>query len=150
MLRMQERRDLRARMSAQIMPIGVRDMVLPPIPTVSPSWTNAVASSSDMTFRRRLRSRLASVFRSCAYGVTRLSVRRKLAADATLLADATSGDMSDLLVEFVNQTVPLRDRLDEPLPEALILAAVEVLQAHALLFDPRVVTQIEDASALAV
>ena len=41
---------LRARMSAQIIAIGVRDNVLPPMPTVSPSFTSAAASSSDTTF----------------------------------------------------------------------------------------------------
>ena len=39
-----------ARISAQIIPIGVRDIVLPPMPTVSPSCTSAAASSSDTTF----------------------------------------------------------------------------------------------------
>ena len=48
---------LPARMSAQIMPIGVRDIVLPPMPTASPSRTNEVACSSETTFSRRLRSR---------------------------------------------------------------------------------------------
>ena len=42
--------------------MGVRDMVLPPIPTESPSRTNDAASSSDTTFSRRLRSRCS---RSC-------------------------------------------------------------------------------------
>ena len=56
----------RARISAQIIPIGVRDIVLPPMPTQSPSWTNDTASSSDMTFSRRLRSRLARFSRSVA------------------------------------------------------------------------------------
>jgi hypothetical protein len=51
-------RSLRpARIKAQIIAIGVRDNVLPPIPTEAPSGTSAVASSSDMTFSRRLRSR---------------------------------------------------------------------------------------------
>jgi hypothetical protein len=55
-----------ARISAQISPIGVRDIVLPPMPTQSPSRTNDTASSSDMTFSRRLRSRLARFSRSVA------------------------------------------------------------------------------------
>jgi hypothetical protein len=53
-----------ARMSAQIMPIGVRDIVLPPIPTESPSRTNDAASSSETTLSRRLRSRRCSSSRS--------------------------------------------------------------------------------------
>ncbi len=51
-------RSLRpARIKAQIIAIGVRDKVLPPMPTEAPSGTSAAASSSDMTFSRRLRSR---------------------------------------------------------------------------------------------
>ena len=51
---------LRARISAQTIAIGVRESVLPPMPTVSPSLTSAAASSSDTTFSCRLRSRAAS------------------------------------------------------------------------------------------
>ncbi len=50
MLRAQVSCFLPARMSVQIMPMGVRDMVLPPIPTVSPSRTKAAASSRVTTF----------------------------------------------------------------------------------------------------
>src|ERR1700736_5689507 len=57
MEREQLRPFLPARISAQIIPIGVRDIVLPPIPTESPSRTNEAASSSETTFSRRLRSR---------------------------------------------------------------------------------------------
>jgi hypothetical protein len=57
MLREQVRRLRPARTSAQIMPMGVRDMVLPPMPTESPSRTNEVASSSETTLSRKLRSR---------------------------------------------------------------------------------------------
>jgi hypothetical protein len=53
-----------ARISAQIRPMGVRDMVLPPIPTESPSRTNEVASSSETTLSRRLRSRRNNSSRS--------------------------------------------------------------------------------------
>ena len=58
--------------------------------------------------------------------------------------------MAHLVIEFVDQAIPLRDGVDKPLPEWLMLAAVEVLQAHALLLDPGVVTKVEDASALDV
>src|SRR5688500_2399215 len=64
---------LRARIRAQIIPIGVRDIVLPPIPTESPSRTNDVASSRDTTFSRRLRSRWPTSFRRSAYGRTTLT-----------------------------------------------------------------------------
>ena len=57
MLRAQKRSLRPARINAQIIAIGVRDNVLPPIPTEAPSGTSAAASSSDMTFSRRLRSR---------------------------------------------------------------------------------------------
>src|SRR5688572_27861838 len=60
-------RCFRARMSDQIIAIGVRDSVLPPIPTVSPSFTSAAASSSDITFSCRLRSRSVNLRRSSRY-----------------------------------------------------------------------------------
>ena len=56
---------LRARISAQIMAMGVRDMVQPPMPTWSPSSTSLAASSSDITFSRRPRSRASVSLRSC-------------------------------------------------------------------------------------
>ena len=49
----------RARISAQIMAIGVRETVQPPSATWSPSLTNDAASVSDMTLSCRLRSRAA-------------------------------------------------------------------------------------------
>jgi hypothetical protein len=55
----------RALIIAQISAIGVRDIVLPPIPTASPSWMKETASSSETTFSRRPRSRLAISSRSC-------------------------------------------------------------------------------------
>jgi hypothetical protein len=64
MEREQVRPFLPARISAQIIPIGVRAMVLPPTPTESPSRTNEEASSSETTFSRRLRSRRDSSSRS--------------------------------------------------------------------------------------
>ena len=57
MLRAQKRSLRPARINAQIIAIGVRDKVLPPMPTEAPSGTSAAAASSDMTFSRRLRSR---------------------------------------------------------------------------------------------
>ena len=41
-------------------------------------------------------------------------------------------------------------RVDQPAPEALVLAAVEVFELDALLLDPRVVAEIEDALAVDV
>ena len=57
MLRAQRRSRRPARISAQIIAIGVRDKVLPPMPTEAPSGTSAAACSSDMVFSRKLRSR---------------------------------------------------------------------------------------------
>jgi hypothetical protein len=57
MPRAQTRSRRPARISAQIIASGVRDKVLPPIPTKAPSGTKAAASSNDMTFSRKLRSR---------------------------------------------------------------------------------------------
>ena len=64
MLREQESFLRLARMTAQIKPIGVRDMVLPPMPTESSSRTKDAASSSETTFSRRLLSRAAKSFRN--------------------------------------------------------------------------------------
>src|SRR4029450_2230636 len=101
MLRTHDRRVLRARISAQIIPIGVRDMVLPPMPTVSPSLTNALASSRDMTLRRSLRSRLASRERISAYDGTNPGDGYRSA-----LGDVTSRGMAHLVVEFVDEAIP--------------------------------------------
>src|SRR5579871_4740732 len=54
MLRAHTRSRFPARISAQTIAIGVRDRVLPPIPTTAPSGTSAAASSSDMTFSLRI------------------------------------------------------------------------------------------------
>src|SRR4029450_7466060 len=107
MLRTHDRRDLRARIHPPIRPIGGRDIVLPPTPTVSPSLTSDVASSSDMTLGRRLRSRPASAARSCPYDGPRPSVRLLSShcvlwppgmPDTPLLGDAASGSMAHLVV----------------------------------------------------
>ena len=66
MQREQDRSFLRARISCQIIAIGVRDMVEPPMPTEAPSLTNEAASSSVTTFSRRLRSRRARFCRKVA------------------------------------------------------------------------------------
>src|SRR5688572_4021769 len=50
-----------ARISAHTIAIGVRESVLPPRPTVSPSFTSLAASSSVTTFSWRLRSRSTSL-----------------------------------------------------------------------------------------
>jgi hypothetical protein len=47
----------RWRISSQIIAMGVRDMVEPPMPTDIPSCTMVAASCKDITFSRRLRSR---------------------------------------------------------------------------------------------
>src|SRR6185437_701564 len=72
MLREQDRSLRPARISAQISAIGVRDIVLPPMPTASPSRTKEATSSSDTTFSRKLRSRAEISLRSLLYGLTRL------------------------------------------------------------------------------
>ena len=64
MLREQVSPFLPARMRAQIMPMGVRDIVLPPMPTESPSRTNEAACSRETTLSRRLRSRREILSRS--------------------------------------------------------------------------------------
>ncbi len=74
--------------------MGVRDIVLPPIPTESPSRTNEVASSS------------------------------------------------------VDQAIPRRYAVHETAPEPLGLSAIEIVDRHALLFHPGVISEIEDTLAI--
>src|SRR5262249_13630311 len=57
---------------------------------------------------------------------------------------------ADLVVEVLYQTVPGRDRFDQSAPEVLAPAAVEIGDGDALLFDPGVITEIEDALTLGV
>src|SRR5437660_8503041 len=90
-----------ARMSAQIMPIGVRDIVLPPIPTESPSLTNEVASSSETTLSRRLRSRRDSSSRSSRYVGAALPVSL-VAAMAISMGELGA----NLPIEFIDQAIP--------------------------------------------
>src|SRR6266853_1187387 len=132
-----------ARISAQIMPIGVRDIVLPPMPTESPSRTNEAASSSDTTFSRRLRSRCASLCRSSAYGWTALMV-----CPALPLRSLARERTADVGIELVDQPVPFRDGLHKAAPEALVPATIEILDADSLLLHPRVVPEIEDPRAV--
>src|SRR5688572_10588566 len=108
-----------ARMSAHAIAIGVRESVLPPRPTVSPSFTSAAASSSVTTFSWRLRSRSASLARRLRYspGMARARV----------------------FVEVADQLVPRGDRRLEPRPELGMLAAIEIGDRYALLLDPRVI-----------
>jgi hypothetical protein len=55
---------LLARISAQIMAKGVREVWHPPMPICSPSLTSLAASSSDITLSRRPRSRACVAARS--------------------------------------------------------------------------------------
>src|SRR5215470_8540890 len=57
---------------------------------------------------------------------------------------------ADRVIEVLYQTVPRRDRVDQPMPEVLALAAVEIVDRDALLFNPGVIAEIEDALTLAV
>src|ERR1700739_2219554 len=97
-----QKRSLRpALINAQTIAIGVRDKVLPPMPTEAPSETSAAASSSDMTFSRRLRSRSLVRRQSSAYpSVTTFSKARTR-------------------VELGDQAVPGRGYLPQPPPKAL-------------------------------
>src|SRR4029078_7682400 len=53
-------------------------------------------------------------------------------------------------VEILDQPVPCRNAVHHRAPEILVLAAIEVLHRDALLLDPGVVTEIEDAFAVDV
>src|SRR5690348_2107617 len=127
-----------ARISAQIIAIGVRESVLPPMPTTSPSLTSFAASSSDITFSRRLRSRATVLRRSSRY--PSVNSRPFLASTQPVHAHSR--------VEFLDQCIPARDRGPQTTPEALIASAVEVVERHTLLLDPGVVAEIEDPLAV--
>src|SRR3954469_15840618 len=136
----------RARMSAQISAIGVRDIVEPPIPTESPSRTKEAASSSETTFSRRPRSRFAISRRSSPYGCGPPLIA------APFLSKSACGSVADtqahLVVHLVDHAIPGRHARDERAPERLVAAAVEFLDGDTLLLDPRVVAEVEDALAL--
>src|SRR3954469_11723692 len=53
-------------------------------------------------------------------------------------------------VEILDQPVPCRNAVHHCTPEILVFAAIEVLHRDALLLDPGVVTEIEDAFAVDV
>src|SRR5260370_10817630 len=127
-----------ARMSAQIMAIGVRESVLPPMPTRSPSLTSFAASSSDITFSRRLRSS-APVFRR--------SSRYPSVNPLPIFCLARPVD-AGLGVECLDQRVPAGDRGLKSAPKALLPPPVELVERHALLLDPGVIAEIEDALAI--
>src|SRR5579859_8196300 len=132
------RRCFRARISAQIIAIGVRESVLPPMPTTSPSFTSFAASSRVVTFSCRLRSRATVLRRSSRYpSVTPLPV-------PCLARPIDAG----LGVELLDQLIPARNRRLQPVPEALIASPVEIRERYALLLDPGVIAEIEDALAL--
>src|SRR5262249_50542156 len=127
-----------ARISAQIIAIGVRESVLPPMPTLSPSLTSMAASSSDITFSRRLRSRATVFRRSSRYpSLTPLPSRCLVRP-----IDASLG------VELLDQRVPARQRRLQSAPEARVAPSVEIREGHALLLDPGVVAKIEDPLAV--
>src|SRR5690348_6049798 len=55
-----------------------------------------------------------------------------------------------VFVEIGDELVPHRNRILQRFPESGVLAAVEVLDGYALLLDPGVVTEIENALAVDV
>ena len=113
---------LRARISAQIMANGVRDVMQPPMPTWSPSRTSLAASSSDMTFSRRPRSRSSRLRAqlprrvytelSCAHPAFSIHRRRSRSRGHAAVA-----------VEGGDHLVPLRHEIMQAAPEFLASGA---------------------------
>src|SRR5215831_4108308 len=135
----------RARISAQIMAIGVRDMVHPPMATCSPSCTSFAASSSDITFSRRPRSRASVAARSCRYGLTRLSLLMR--GSSSSLASRRCRHAA-VAIEGFNHLVPLRHQVLQATPELPGAAAVKIGERDALLLHPSEVAEIKHALAL--
>src|ERR1043165_5309637 len=127
-----------ARMRAQIIAIGVRESVLPPMPMRSPSFTSFAASSNDVTFSCRLRSRTTVLRRSSRYPSLNPIPLLCLAGPI----DAGFG------VELLDERVPAGDRGLQSAPETLIPAPIEIREGHSLLFDPGVIPEVEDALAV--
>src|ERR1043166_3114807 len=69
---------------------------------------------------------------------------------AGALAAASRICPADLVIELLYQTVPRRDRVGQPAPEVLVLAAVEIADRDTLLFNPGVIAEIEDALTLGI
>src|SRR5438309_426294 len=55
---------------------------------------------------------------------------------------------SDLVIEFRDQAIPLRNGLDEVAPELLVAPALEIFQRDFLLFHPGKIAEIEDPLAI--
>src|SRR5262249_55882303 len=53
-----------------------------------------------------------------------------------------------LQVELLDQTIPRGNAADQLAPESLVLATIEVVDCHPLLFHPRVIAKVEDALAI--
>jgi hypothetical protein len=57
---------------------------------------------------------------------------------------------ANLRVEVLDQAIPRRYAVHQAAPEPLVLAAIELIDRHSLLFHPRVIAEIEDALAVDV
>src|SRR5271166_4344043 len=55
---------------------------------------------------------------------------------------------ADLRVELLDQAIPRRDAVHQPTPELLVVAAIEILDSHALLLHPGEISAIEDTFAI--
>ena len=69
---------------------------------------------------------------------------RSTAHDLALLAASDLVRPRDLGVEILDQPVPLRKAVGDAVPERLRPAALEILDADALLLDPGVVAEVEN------
>src|SRR6266511_2125812 len=142
MLREQVSRFRPARISAQIMPIGVRDMVLPPIPTESPSRTKEVASSSET------KTRSGSAAAPCRTAPDSSEPCCRPVCPWSLPYRSAGAGGADLRVEILDQMIPHRYRLHETAPESLVLAPFEIIDRYALLLHPGEVAEIENTLAV--
>src|SRR2546430_15349920 len=57
---------------------------------------------------------------------------------------------TNLRIELADQAVPSRDAFGERAPETLVAAPLEIVDADALLLDPGVIAEVEDALAIDV
>ena len=124
-----------ARISAQISPIGVRDMVLPPMPTE----IAVVHERGRLLERNDLLAQAPVALRQV---VAQLGVGVDHAHVAFL--PPTLG------IEILDQPIPGGNSVDQRLPKVLALAAIEIVDRDALLLDPGVVAEIENALAVDV
>ena len=131
--------------------VRVEQLAVPDEGVRSPGRPGSGRSTRSSSRRRHVVDVVATVRVRAAEGCGVPGVRRRAAAGADEPAEASrSQRLQDAGpgVEIVDQVVPAGDDLAQPAPEAGSRRCLEVLERDALLLDPGVVAEVEDALAI--